>query len=346
MPFTKSDIGAQSAWKGYSSQTLYIASRIMGETANDEYYPEHLEDLLIKRDGQVVEAVQVKNLSDPLTISDLANPAATAFYGYLKEELLNMFIQDINVLPKEEVEKRRLEALKKKRKYNLFPHRLKNGLIRLVDVYTCTIIHKGDTKLYSIIFDATDRERYKEELFQEKEYLNSLIRYANAPIIILTIDLKIAEFNQAFEKLTGRSRENVIGQGFEILIPSDKKEAAMDYIKNLRITGYIDGVEFPVLHLSGAERTILWNSATIKNSNGESVAIFAQGIDITERKRAENELRYISNHDYLTGVYNRRFFEDELKRLDISRNLPITIVMGDLNGLKLINDSCISESKL
>lgn len=72
MPFTKSDIGAQSAWKGYSSQTLYIASRIMGETANDEYYPEHLEDLLIKRDGQVVEAVQVKNLSDPLTISDLA----------------------------------------------------------------------------------------------------------------------------------------------------------------------------------------------------------------------------------------------------------------------------------
>lgn len=73
MPFTKSDIGAQSAWKGYSSQTLYIASRIIGETANDEYYPEHLEDLLIKRDGQVIEAVQVKNLSAPLTISDLAS---------------------------------------------------------------------------------------------------------------------------------------------------------------------------------------------------------------------------------------------------------------------------------
>lgn len=73
MLFIKSDIGAQSAWKGYSSQTLYIASRIMEETANDEYYPEHLEDLLIKRDGQVVEAVQVKNLSDPLAISDLAS---------------------------------------------------------------------------------------------------------------------------------------------------------------------------------------------------------------------------------------------------------------------------------
>lgn len=72
MSFTKSDIGAQSAWKGYSSQTLYIASRIIGETSKDEYYPEHLEDLLIKRDGQVIEAVQVKDLSAPLTISDLA----------------------------------------------------------------------------------------------------------------------------------------------------------------------------------------------------------------------------------------------------------------------------------
>lgn len=68
MPFIKSDIGAQAAWKGYSSQTLYIASRIISATANEEYYPEHLEDLLIKRDGQVIEAIQVKNLSTPLTI--------------------------------------------------------------------------------------------------------------------------------------------------------------------------------------------------------------------------------------------------------------------------------------
>jgi hypothetical protein len=75
--FTKSDIGAQSAWKGYSSQTLYIASRIMGATANDEYYPEHLEDLLIKRGGQVIEVVQVKDLSDTLTISDLASTKAS-----------------------------------------------------------------------------------------------------------------------------------------------------------------------------------------------------------------------------------------------------------------------------
>lgn len=49
--------------------------------------------------------------------------------------------------------------------------------------------------------------------------------------------------------------------------------------------------------------------------------------------------RYLSFHDHLTGLYNRRFYEEELARLDTERNWPLTLVMADVNGLKLINDS-------
>lgn len=66
--FTKSDIGAQSAWKGFSSQTLYIAQRLLSDNKGSEYYPEDIEDLVIKHDGQIVEAVQVKNLSGDLSL--------------------------------------------------------------------------------------------------------------------------------------------------------------------------------------------------------------------------------------------------------------------------------------
>ena len=62
-------------------------------------------------------------------------------------------------------------------------------------------------------------------------------------------------------------------------------------------------------------------------------------IDVTERKRAEENLIHLSYHDHLTELYNRRFFEIEINRLDAERNLPITIVIGDVNGLKMINDS-------
>jgi len=57
-----------------------------------------------------------------------------------------------------------------------------------------------------------------------------------------------------------------------------------------------------------------------------------------EIRKYENEIKYLSFHDYLTGIYNRAFFEEELCRLDTERQLPITIVIGDVNGLKIIND--------
>ena len=61
--------------------------------------------------------------------------------------------------------------------------------------------------------------------------------------------------------------------------------------------------------------------------------------DITESKQAEEEIRFMSFHDSLTGLYNRRFFEEELERLDTQRNLPLTLMMLDVNGLKLTNDA-------
>lgn len=61
--------------------------------------------------------------------------------------------------------------------------------------------------------------------------------------------------------------------------------------------------------------------------------------DIIDRKKLEYKLEYLGYHDQLTGLYNRRFYEEELKRLDMPRNYPLTIIVGDVNGLKLINDS-------
>ena len=61
--------------------------------------------------------------------------------------------------------------------------------------------------------------------------------------------------------------------------------------------------------------------------------------DVTERRRAEEKIRYLSHFDKLTGLYNRSFFEEEVKRLDKKEYLPISIIIGDVNGLKLVNDA-------
>ena len=59
--------------------------------------------------------------------------------------------------------------------------------------------------------------------------------------------------------------------------------------------------------------------------------------DVTERKLQNDKIEYLSYHDSLTGLYNRRFSRRNC-RLDTESNLPISIIMGDMNGLKLTND--------
>lgn len=73
-------------------------------------------------------------------------------------------------------------------------------------------------------------------------------------------------------------------------------------------------------------------------SNGKIIGAVITFIDITERKRKEEEIKYLSFHDILTGLNNRRSFEDYLKNVDIPSNLPLSVIFGDVNGLKMTND--------
>ncbi|MBC6165038.1 hypothetical protein HCA15_00170 [Listeria booriae] len=69
--FIKSDLGAKAAWRGFSCQTIYIAHRLLLLNDTSDFFPEKVEDLMLKKDGRVSELVQVKNLSSNLTLSDL-----------------------------------------------------------------------------------------------------------------------------------------------------------------------------------------------------------------------------------------------------------------------------------
>ncbi len=78
---------------------------------------------------------------------------------------------------------------------------------------------------------------------------------------------------------------------------------------------------------------------TVKDEKDRVVGFRGIFLDITSRKEYEEKIKYLSFHDKLTGLYNRAYFEEELQRLDDIRNLPLSIIIGDVNNLKIINDT-------
>ncbi|AKA68001.1 diguanylate cyclase [Clostridium scatologenes] len=74
-------------------------------------------------------------------------------------------------------------------------------------------------------------------------------------------------------------------------------------------------------------------------SDGKIIGAVITFMDITKRKKSEDDIIYLSYHDQLTGLYNRRYFDEELNRINNESSIPLSIAMADMNGLKLVNDS-------
>ncbi|MEI7832885.1 MAG: PAS domain S-box protein [bacterium] len=138
----------------------------------------------------------------------------------------------------------------------------------------------------------TERQREEEKLQESKDYLDNLIDYANAPIIVWNPQFRITRFNHAFEAMTGRSESEVIGKTLEFLFPRTQVDSSMALISTTTGGERWETVEISIIHIDGSVRTVLWNSATIYNAERTvPVATIAQGHNITERKQAEDTLR-------------------------------------------------------
>lgn len=141
-----------------------------------------------------------------------------------------------------------------------------------------------------IVENITERTLAGKELYSTKTYLESLIDYANAPIIVWNTKLEIHLFNRAFEHLTGYTSAEVTGKKLEMLFPRSSVKETNEKIQRALVENW-ESIEIPILTKYNEERTILWNSANIYDSDNKTlISTIAQGNDITERKKAEQRL--------------------------------------------------------
>jgi two-component system sensor histidine kinase/response regulator len=147
------------------------------------------------------------------------------------------------------------------------------------------------TLLMDVVWRAAERKRTDELLRETNEYLENLFNYANAPIIVWDTSLKVTRFNSAFEDLSGYSAHEMIGQKIDILFPKNKNKISHKLINKTAFGERWESVEIEILRKDGAIRIVLWNSANIFDKTEKKIiATLAQGHDITERKKAEEEI--------------------------------------------------------
>jgi diguanylate cyclase (GGDEF)-like protein/PAS domain S-box-containing protein len=199
------------------------------------------------------------------------------------------------------------------------------------------IIMVNDRLIENIKISNKQRDIVAEELNESEEKYRTLVENANDAILVLQDGVFIFANKKAYEFL-GLQIGKLEGKSFiDFVWPEDREMIASNYTKRFNGELVGDKYDFRIFGINGNPIWVSMSVALIRYKG--KLASLIIGTDITERKKSESEIINLSYHDKLTEIYNRRFIEEEIKRVDTGRQLPLSIIMGDLNNLKISNDT-------
>jgi PAS domain S-box-containing protein len=261
----------------------------------------------------------IKMLIDPESADIVdVNEAACEFYGYSQAEFLKLKITDINQLSDPEIKAELNAASRESRLYFRFPHRLRSGEIRTMEIYTGPVILQGKKLLFSILHDISDRVAAERDLRLREEYFRSLINSAPDIITVVSADLRIRYQSPAIERVLGYSAEELIGtELIPLLHEADRAKASQGIQDHLNNTADPLPVEIRCRHKSGSWRTLeVWGNNLLGDPAVEGLVFNSR--DITERKKSERDL--LERTEELERL-NRIMVDRELRMVELKKEI-------------------------
>ena len=211
-------------------------------------------------------------------------------------------------------------------------------------ILDCIIQYLNDLSIFHVhVVDITDRKRTEKALFKSEERYRTL--YDNNPSVFFTLDPdgKVLSVNEYGANQLGYSPDDIINKSFFEFFHESDVTQARDFIKTV-----INNIE-KLCHLEIRKRcndgVYIWfrESARAVYSHDDELCVLLVSENITDAHNLSEELTYQANHDSLTGLINRRKFEQKLTSLlDNSRNDSgmYFLFYMDLDEFKVINDTC------
>jgi diguanylate cyclase (GGDEF)-like protein/PAS domain S-box-containing protein len=270
----------------------------------------------------------------------------------------NIVIEDINALPPEASNEKSLLQSQGIKSLLVVPICLKNselvGFLGFDDNQSTRKWLAEDVKTLRMLAEMIalywTRCQVENSLRESEQRLASIIDFLPDATFAIDNEGRVIIWNRAMEEMSGIRGEGMLGKdNYEYALPFFPKRRPMliDLVMNpdhpLR-ENYLflkkhDETLVGEVYSPASGLYMFGTASPLYNANGRRVGAIESIRDVTERRRAEEKIRYLSHFDKLTGLYNRSFFEEEVKRLDQKEYLPISIIIGDVNGLKLVNDA-------
>lgn len=177
-------------------------------------------------------------------------------------------------------------------------------------------------------------QRVERALSEEKDLLRTTLLSVGEGIVVTDCSGTITMMNPVAQRLTNWNGDYAIGQLYHQLFPEEHAYV----VEQVIYTEQVMEVGDLVFQTLTGERIVAITIAPILDQKGFMRGTVSVMRDITEETLQKREIEFLSFHDHLTGLYNRRGYARELANYDRAEALPLVIVVGDVNGLKLIND--------
>jgi diguanylate cyclase (GGDEF)-like protein/PAS domain S-box-containing protein len=274
-----------------------------------------------------------------------ANNKFEEIFEISKSNIKEEFALDaVNLYEEPENIKREINAILEKEDWENEVRFKVNNKIKYCNVHIFSVENEEHNRLiYVAVDDITETKKQELELKEVKERLELAVEGGNIGIWDWNAVNDTVHFNENWAQMLGyelSELESNLNTWLNLIHPDDKKQALKDVEDHLegKTKKYYN--EHRLKTKSGDWKWIRdIGKVSERDEKGNPVRIVGVHIDIDNEKRAAEEIEYLSNHDELTGLYNRRYFNEELKRLHNSRKYPISIIVGDMNKLKDINDN-------
>ncbi|MGM0501692.1 MAG: diguanylate cyclase [Bacillota bacterium] len=195
------------------------------------------------------------------------------------------------------------------------------------------LVHKSKIEFINE-FKASKQEYAK--LYEEQ---NILLSNMDIQVWCLTAIDQYGTVNQAHADFLGIKKERFNNKHIQELLTKQKfkKYAALNRLA-FQKKEKID-FEYWTENYQGDRRLLLVSITPKLTKNNQVEYLIYTAKDITEKRLNQQEIKHLNLNDSLTGLLNRRGFEQKLKQFDTEKQLPLSIIVGDINGLKLVNDA-------